>query len=458
MTRPGLSPLTIKAAVRNHSLLLALGLPALLAVLQQQLLLRQPPRLEMLRPAPASSGPAALQARFSRPLLTASLEQESTLEPPLRHRWLGSGSSLLLNLREGERITSPLELQLAGRDPRGLALRPSRWRWDPRPRIVAVALVNGGEQLQLRDHNGRWRAISPIWAAIPVVLPLGDGSGVAAGERLSNGQLRLWRIPIRQHNLAAAGQRQPALQVDPPQPLRLDPVLFAHLSSNRRGDLLVQSGGLDPGSGTTVLETAAGDRQALSWQASGPMLLPPEGGAVLVPDLEGLHLQTLPPLPPRRQTLPGSRDLSSFCPQAGRALLVRHWPDYRRSLELVEPGQPPRQLWLGQESLLASACSRGGQRVWALLLDGIRRPQLSVVAFDNQGRQLGRRRLTGWQAEPGTGLHWDPSTGQLLAVLRPQGDRHDRIEPARAALIDGTLRQVRILEPGITQALWLPAG
>jgi hypothetical protein len=442
----------------SRRLLLALGLPALLAAIQQQLLLRQPPRLEVLRQAPASSGPAALQARFSRPILTASLEQNSTLQPPLPHRWLGRGSSLLLTLREGGRITAPMELGLAGRDPRGLALRPSRWHWDPRPRIVAVVQVSGGEQLQLREHDGRWRPISPVWRAIPVVLPLGDGSGVAAGSRLEDGRLRLWRIPIQQHNLQPQGAPRKPPTVEQPQPLLAGPVLFAHLSSNRRGDLLVQSGSLEPGSSSTVLHGSGGRKQTLSWEASGPMLLAPEEGTVLVPGPEGLNLHTLPPLPPRRQTLPGSRDLSSFCPQAGRALLVRHWPDFRRSLELVEPGQPPRQLWLGKHAVLASACSRGGQRSWALLLDGIRRPQLSVVAFDNQGRQLARRILTGWEAEPGTGLQWDPSSGQLLAVLRPWASANGRRQPARAALIDGERLEVRVLGPAVGQAQWLPAG
>jgi hypothetical protein len=442
----------------SRRLLLALGLPALLAAIQQQLLLRQPPRLEVLRQAPASSGPAALQARFSRPILTASLEQNSTLQPPLPHRWLGRGSSLLLTLREGGRITAPMELGLAGRDPRGLALRPSRWHWDPRPRIVAVVQVSGGEQLQLREHDGRWRPISPVWRAIPVVLPLGDGSGVAAGSRLEDGRLRLWRIPIQQHNLQPQGAPRKPPTVEQPQPLLAGPVLFAHLSSNRRGDLLVQSGSLEPGSSSTVLHGSGGRKQTLSWEASGPMLLAPEEGTVLVPGPEGLNLHTLPPLPPRRQTLPGSRDLSSFCPQAGRALLVRHWPDFRRSLELVEPGQPPRQLWLGKDAVLASACSRGGQRSWALLLDGIRRPQLSVVAFDNQGRQLARRILTGWEAEPGTGLQWDPSSGQLLAVLRPWASANGRRQPARAALIDGERLEVRVLGPAVGQAQWLPAG
>ena len=442
----------------KHPVLLALGLPALLAVLQQQLLLRQPPRLESLRQAPASSGPAALQARFSRPMLASTLDQASTLEPPLAHQWLGSGSSLLLNLQEGQRINAPLELRLAGRDPRGLALRPSRWHWDPRPRIVAVAQVSGGEQLQLREHDGRWRPISPVWRSIPVVLPLGDGSGVAAASRLADGRQQLWRIPIQQHTLHLQDPTPSPLQVGRPRPLQADPLLFAHLSSNRRGDLLVQSGGLEPGSSRTVLTRADGQTLRLGWEASGPMLLAPEGGAVLVPDPEGLNLHTLPPLPPRRQTLPGSRDLSSFCPQAGRALLVRHWPDFRRSLELVEPGQSPRQLWLGTEALLASACSRGGQRVWALLLDGIRQPRLSVVAFSGEGRVVGRRVLTGWEAEPGTGLQWDPTTGQLLAVLRPMANRGSQRQPARPVLIDGDRLTLRVLERAVSQAQWLPAG
>ncbi|MGL6134094.1 MAG: hypothetical protein ACRC1L_07895, partial [Prochlorococcaceae cyanobacterium] len=98
----------------SRPLLLALGLPALVVVAQQQLLVRQAPQLEELGNAPASSGPAALQARFSRPMLAASLQQAGRLTPPLAHSWLGSGSNLLLSLAEGQRIEAPLELQLAG--------------------------------------------------------------------------------------------------------------------------------------------------------------------------------------------------------------------------------------------------------------------------------------------------------------------------------------------------------
>ena len=459
----------------RRALLLALVPPVLLALVQQQLLLRQPPRLASLRQAPASSGPAALEVRFSRPIPPASLQRASRLTPPLPHRWLGQGSNLLLSLAPGVRITAPLQVLLAGRDPRGLALPPSRWRWDPRPRVLAVVQVKGGEQLQLRRHDGRWQAISPVWPAIPLLQPLGDGSGVAAASRRADGQLQLWRLPIRQRPLRpwgppAGGRRAEAgaraqsaaeiaaeVAVGIPQPLRRDAVVFAHFSSNRRGDLLVQSGGLEPGSSSTALHRGGGSPQPLPWRASGPMQLTPEGGAVLVPDGDGLHLQSLPPRPPRRQSLPGSRDLSSFCPQAGRAVLLRHWPDFRRSLELVEPGQPPRQLWLGGEALLASACSRGGDRLWALLQD-TRRPQLSLVRFDGRGRQLARRLLADWEAEPGTGLHWDPSSGQLLAVLRPIASVSGRRQPARAVLIDGASLGLRPLAPAVSQALWLPAG
>ncbi|MCP9888186.1 hypothetical protein KBY96_09635 [Cyanobium sp. ATX 6A2] len=443
----------------SRPLLLALGLPALLVVAQQQLLVRQAPQLEELGNAPASSGPAALQARFSRPMQAASLQQASRLTPPLAHSWLGSGSNLLLSLAEGQRIEAPLELQLAGRDERGLTLQPSSWHWDPRPRVLAVVGAAGGEQLQLREHDGSWRPISPVWPEIPHVLPLGDGSGVAAASREPDGQLRLWRIPLRQRNLRPADEPTQAVRAEDPQPLQAGPVLFAHLSSNRQGDLLVQSGQLEPGSSQARLQRGGGWRwRRLPWSASGPMLLLPEGGAVVVPDTDGLHLETLPPQAPRRQTLPGSRDLSSFCPQAGRALLQRHWPDFRRSLELLEPGQPPKQLWLGEQALVASACSRSGDRVWALLMEGSVEPRLTLLALNRQGVELGRRLLSGWELEPGSGLHWDATGDQLLTTLRPRARGDAAPPPARAVLIDATSLELRPLQAPVKRAQWLVAG
>lgn len=101
---------------------------------------------------------------------------------------------------------------------------------------------------------------------------------------------------------------------------------------------------------------------------------------------------------------------------------MRHWPDFRRSLELVEPGVAPRQLWLGPQALAATACSRGGERIWALLIEGVGRPVLTLVTLDRRGTVLASRRLTGWELEPGTGLSYDPTSDRLALVLRPLGD------------------------------------
>ena len=443
----------------NRRVLWALATPTLLVLLQQQILLRQPPKIERLRLASASAGPAAVDVQFSRPMDLAKVAEASWLEPNLPHRWLGSGTQLQLNLDPGEKLRSPLLIGLGGEDRRQQRLMVQRWYWDPRPRILAVVVVAGGEQLQVRQPNGHWQPISPVWRDVPLLMPLGNGSAVVTASRNPDGLLQLWRIPLRQHNLQPwHPPGPPPLQALAPEPLARQPVVFAHLSSNRHGDLLVQSGDLAPESARAILKAQQGGERELPWPTSGPMQLLPEGGAVLVPDSEGLHLEALPPHPPRRQSLPGSRDLSSFCPQAGRAVLLRHWPDFRRSLELVEPGLAPRQLWLGGDAVLASACSRGGDTVWALLLQSSRPPQLSLVSLNRQGQVLNRRRLDGWELEPGSGLHWDPTTGQLLMALRRMGGAKAPAAPTRVVLVDTSTMALQVLRPSIRQALWLPPG
>jgi hypothetical protein len=163
--------------------------------------------------------------------------------------------------------------------------------------------------------------------------------------------------------------------------------------------------------------------------------------------------------------LPGQRDLLGFCPQAGRALLLRHWPDYRRSIERIEPGLAPRQLWLGHQAVLAAACERGGDTIWALLMDGLGAPRLELLALDPNGRVRRRRRLDGWEPEPGTSMQFDPTSGQLLLSLRRlAGDRgtastgNDTSAEAQPVLIDSGSLQLRPLAKKIRQAVWLPPG
>jgi hypothetical protein len=133
-----------------------------------------------------------------------SLQQASRLEPPRPHRWLGEGEQPQLSLLDQAPVRQPLRLVLAGRDRRGLALRPSRWHWDPRPRLLAVVPVAKGEQLQLRDHDGRWLPLSPVWPRLQSVEPQGDGSGVAFSGEDAEGTVSIWRVGLRQPGVVPA--------------------------------------------------------------------------------------------------------------------------------------------------------------------------------------------------------------------------------------------------------------
>lgn len=436
---------------------LALGGGLVLALVQQQILLRQAPQLRTVVPAAASSGPGALELNFSRPMAVASLAASSRISPAKAHQWLGSGNRVRLLLQPGETVNGPLTLTVKGRDLRAMALAPRLWHWDPRPRIVAVVNVAGGEQVQLRDHDGRWRPLTPVWASIPTLQPLGDGSAVALVSADPRGRQRVWRVDLRQHNLTPGSQSLSPATIGRPQELSHQPLLFAYLSSNRRGDLLVQASSVASGQAESELWSRSGQKTALRVQASGPIQLVPQGGSMVVPEVEGLSLVKLPGQPPGRQMLPGSRDLSSFCPVGGRALLVHHRPDFTRSLEIVEPGQPPRSLWQGPQALLATACDRNGERIWALTLEGLGIPKLKLLALDRQGQVLRQKELSGWELEPGTGLQLDPSRNQLLLTLRPLVSGGGRTQ-ARPALVKATSLELQLLDRPVRQAQWLVAG
>jgi hypothetical protein len=139
-------------------------------------------------------------------------------------------------------------------------------------------------------------------------------------------------------------------------------------------------------------------------------------------------------------------------------LLVRHWPDFRRSLELVEPGRPPRQLWIGQQAVLASSCQGNGERFWIAQIEGIQRPVLTVLAMNREGRILARRSLPDWELEPGTPLSFDASNNNLLLVLRPWVQRSQgSVAPAAQAMVmDATSLALRPLGKQARLALWLP--
>ncbi|MAR06545.1 MAG: hypothetical protein CL862_05550 [Cyanobium sp. NAT70] len=432
-------------------LLLACGL----VLAQQQLLRHRPPRLVRRIPQPIHSGTAALDLAFSRPMQRQSIATSSKLQPDFSHRWLGQDNPLRLVVDAQQGITAAIELSLSGEDQRGQHLTKQRWWWDPRPWIVVSRAVDSGEQLQLLDRAGDWIPLSPIWPQIQNVVPFGNGRGIALVSSNARGEERIWwqRLTPRSIGNRASDLTRPTAHRM--KPLLDRDVLFAHLSSNLNGDLLVQTGGFTPGSERIELIEADGTRRQLDLLSSGPMQLLPAGGGLVVPAYNGLTLRPLIDTGKPPQMLPGSRELGAFCAASGRAVLIRHWPDYRRSIELVIPGLAPRQLHLSEQAVLAVACDNSGQRIWAVLgrWQG-QKGEHEIVLMDGIGKVLQRRSLAPWTLKAGTPLQLDPVSRQLLMTVTQKS-----LENGRAALLDAdSLEWNQVLPIAIHEAQWLTAG
>lgn len=436
----------------NARLPFALALSAGLVLIQQQILLRQPPRLAALSQQPIHSGSAALDLRFSRPMDHTSVSTDSRVVPALSHRWLGTNNPLRLVMDPGEAITEPVQLELAGEDLRQKRMVTQTWWWEPRPWLVVTRQVEGGEQLQLLDHDGHWRPLSPVWKQITKLTPIGNGRGVAMVSSDGEAREKIWLRHLKRQSLAQ--QRQ---LLKPPQPEQLEllaekEVLFGHLSSNLNGDLLLQTGGFFPDSERLELIKANGQRQSLNQVSSGPMELIPSGGGLVVPLYDSLSLRPLVDNGRPAQALPGNRELGAFCAASGRAVLIRHWPDYRRSIELVIPGLAPRQLWVGEQAVLGVACDGSGERIWAVLgqWSGDRGIH-SILLLNGEGTPLKEQPLAPWSMKGGTPVQFDPVSRQLLmTVIQPnKRDSHPALMDAQS------LEWRRILAVDVGESQWL---
>ena len=424
-------------------------------MLQQQLLLRRPPRLLELNQQQRQSGTAALDLRFSRAMERDDVASESQLIPSIPHRWLGDGNRLRLMIDAGTSVDGPLELNLAGRVRRRQQMKERIWWWDPRPWLIVTRELKGGEQLQLQDRTGAWHPLSPVWSRIESLVPLGDGRGIAMVTSNPGGEERIWMRRLQLRNISEDRNALQSPRSGPLKPVLEDPVQFGHLSSNLSGDLLVQSGGIRPGSERIELIQANGRRRKLALNSSGPVQLLPAGGGLIQPVYEGLKLRPLIDSGRPLQMLPGSRELGAFCAASGRAVLIRHWPDYRRSIELVIPGLAPRQLHLGDQAVLAVACDELGERIWAVLgrwRD--RQGNHELVMIDQNGVMKQRRRLAPWTLKAGTPMQWDATGNRLLlTVTRPE------LGSGRAGLIRAAdLSWIKIMKQPIREAQWLRSG
>ncbi len=448
---------TQASSARPRLLLGCLAALAGLAVVQQQILLRRPPRLQSVAIQPLRSGAAALDVVFSRPMDRATVTA-SSLDPDLPHRWFGRQDRLRLLVNSGQPIAGPLRLDLLGRDLRRLPLRSQEVWWNPRPHLLAVVPSGDGERLKLRLRDGRWQALAPVQQRILQIEPLGNGAGVALVSDDSEARQRvlLRHLDQRALSIREQGLGDPVLgSLEELESGASGSLLFAHLSSNQLGELLVQLGGFEPDSDRVWIQSRSKEQRPLNLEASGPLRLLPDGNGLVLPSYDGLELLPLNPSLDggARQSLPGSREVKAFCSGSGRALLVRHWPDYRRSLELVIPARPPQQVWLGEAGVMAAACDNGGERLWLVLREAGLRTEDVLLQLDSKGQEIRRRALGPWRLSSGAELDYDPVSDQLLTVVQKPAADHGRI-----ALISGSSLSFEVLEQPAVLARWLPAG
>ena len=267
------------------------GLAALVLV-QQQVLLRRPPRLRSVAVQPLRSGAAALDVRFSRPMQPGSVPASSRLSPDLSHRWFGENDAWRLLLDQPDLSAFPIQLELAGQDLRGLALPSRRLFWDPRPTLVAVVqMENGQQQLQLLELDGSWLPLTPTLPSIFQIEPLGNGQGVAFVATDDQGDQFVAMRHLTPRSLGLQRSEVASPELGRMEALTGRGQLFGHVSSNLNGDLLVQAGRMEPGSDQLWMRRAAGERRDLEIQRSGPIRLLPDGTGLVVPDYDGLSLQ-----------------------------------------------------------------------------------------------------------------------------------------------------------------------
>jgi hypothetical protein len=309
--------------------------------------------------------------------------------------------------------------------------------------------TQNGQQLQLQNRQGEWTPIGPTWTRLNKVVPLGNGRGIAMVASDDNRSEQIWLQPLASNSIS---QYQSSLTPPSPQTMQRlakGNVLFAHLSSNLNGDILIQTGGFLPDSEKNELFLANGQRHRINVRSAGPMELLPGGGGLVVPTYNGINLQPLIDKNKSVQSLPGNRELGTFCAASGRALLIRHWPDYRRSIELILPGRAPRQLWLGEQAVLGVACDAKGERIWAVIGTWTGDwAQHTILRMDSKGNEIDRQLLAPWRMKGGTPLQLDPVGRRLLLTVSKKGQNS-----ANPAFIDAaTLQWQKIIPIDVEEA------
>ena len=221
------------ALPRPRALLLLLGAPLLLALLQGLLLLRRPGRVLSATSRSDGGAAATLRLRFSRPLQPGSLLQGTRLGEGVRFQVHGDGTTWQLQVEEAPPPPYPIDVSVGAMNQRGEAIVPTVLRWDPRPLLVVVASRGTEERLELRDPQGRWWPLTPWLDEISGFLPLPDGGGVAYSAALDAMRQRNALVPVGMASTWPASKSPPQPAIGPPRSLPTGTTLYSHFTGSR---------------------------------------------------------------------------------------------------------------------------------------------------------------------------------------------------------------------------------
>ena len=442
----------------SYPLVIILAATSFLVAAQRQFLLVSPPKLREINIQQIRSGTAALNVLFSRPMKVESVRKHSKIHPEFPHQWLGNGKQLRLLLNSDRLIRQPLRLEIGGVDHRGIKLQQHDLWWDPRPYLLAVALLPDGEQLQMRRFDGSWVPLSPVFSKIRQLEPLGNGRGVAFVSIDKEWRQKVWLRGLIPSSLSSIRSHLNSPRLGHLHLLTPEPQVYALLSSNQHGELLVQVGADDPGSTRVWLQDEKGQKSNLDLKgtATGQMSLIPDGSGLVMPSSNGLELVPLlqDEIRNSSQILPGDRNLQSFCSGSGRAVVTNVLPDFQESIELLIPGMAPKQLWNGDDSIvMAASCDNQGEHI----LIGLRKYEArfidEIILIDSDGNTLRRRLLTPWSLRRDSRFDYDPIGDQFLITLL-----HENSNVPITALIRANDLEITILDKEAEAVRWLPAA
>ena len=138
--------------------------------------------------------------------------------------------------------------------------------WEPRPALLASRPADEKEQLLSWQEATGWQEVTKLNGNVHSLLPLGNGAGAALVTATDPLEKQVQRLRL-----------SPQLKLVDQRPLEREPVVFASLSTNNAGDLLVQLSKLQQSYAQVDFLECQWQTPPITHDAGGPAAWCPKG-------------------------------------------------------------------------------------------------------------------------------------------------------------------------------------